>query len=299
MREASDDGDGVVRALLPEARLRVAVVVCTAAARTARRLHHLRPVSAALLGQGLAAGALLAALTKDEGRLNLQLECDGPLRGLFVDASGRGELRGYVKNPGVDLEGTGAFRWRPALGNSGFLSVLKDPGHGEPYRSSVQLTAHSLAADLNHYFELSDQVATHVGLEVRADAEEPLGAVAGVLLQALPDGDLAELRRRAEGLDAALASALAARPRGARALLQALFPGAEVLAAGPAVWRCACSKQRVLDAIGSLGRAEVQAILDEQGQAAVECQFCRTRHVATRADLEQLLAAAKPPRPAS
>jgi len=292
--QTAGDGDGVVRAMLPEARLRVAVVVCTEAARTARRLHQLRPVSASLLGQGLAAGVLLAALTKDESRLNLQLECDGPLRGLFVDASGRGEVRGYVKNPDVDLEGTGAFRWRPALGNSGFLSVLKDIGQGEYYRSSVQLTLHSLAADLNHYFETSDQVATHVSLEVRADGEEPLGAVAGVLLQAMPEGDVAELRQRAASLDAALTRALAAHPRGARELLEALFPGAEVLASSPAAWRCTCSKQRVLDAIGSLGRAEVQAILDEQGQAAVECQFCRTRHVATRADLEQLLAQARP-----
>ena len=119
--------DGLVRALWADKGLSASIAVVTDAAREGQRLHGLHDVSAMLLGQAMAAGALLVSLQKDQTRVNLQIECDGPLRGLFVDAGADGYLRGYVKNPYLDVEGNpGPMRWRPALGNSGFLSVLKD-----------------------------------------------------------------------------------------------------------------------------------------------------------------------------
>ena len=108
----------------------------------------------------------MAALQKGQQRVNVQVECDGPLRGLFVDAGADGTVRGYVKNALFQLEAVeGEFKWRPALGNSGFLSVLRDVG-SEYYRSSVELKALSLASDLNYYFDTSEQVTTRLALEV-------------------------------------------------------------------------------------------------------------------------------------
>ena len=72
-----------------------------------------------MLGEGLNAAVLLAALQKGSSRINLQIECDGVLRGMFVDASADGDVRGYVKEP--QLHGTAAV-----LGRGGFLSVLRD-----------------------------------------------------------------------------------------------------------------------------------------------------------------------------
>ena len=158
--------DAVVRALLEQPNLKVSVVVVTEVAREARRRHGLASAAATLFGQGLAAGALLASLQKDESRINLQLECDGPLRGYFVDAAVNGALRGYVKNPHVEVElSEGEFQWRAALGNSGFISVLRDVG-AEYYRSSVELQSMQLAEDLNHFFRASEQGPTRVFLEV-------------------------------------------------------------------------------------------------------------------------------------
>lgn len=294
--------DAVARALLEPKGLKVVVAVCTQVAREARQRHHLASVSAALMGQGLVGGVLLASLQKGDSRLNLQLEVDGALRGLFVDASAAGAVRGYVKNPDLDVElAEGPFRWRAALGNQGFLSVLRDV-EGDYYRSSVELTHLDLALDLNHYFATSDQVPTRVAIEVQRRGEEALGVVAGVLVQRLPDGDLPALEALGATLQADLARTLGglADPS-AEALLEALFAGRPELGLArleglPVQWRCQCSKERVLEAIGALGAAQVRDILEQQGSAAVTCQFCATRHELSGADLTQLLARLEGPR---
>ena len=285
--------DGVARALLPRSNLKVSVVVAGAAAREARAKHRLQTAAASLLGQALTGAALMASLQKDNSRINLQLECDGALRGLLVDASASGDVRGYVKNPYVDVElAEGAFRWRGALGNKGFLSVLRDIGEGEFYRSSVELTAMALADDLNKYFEVSEQVATRLALDVVAEADEPLSMVAGVLIQALPDGDAKVLESLGAALPERLHTALRSLPEvTAETLLQAVCAelSPQLTMTGPVQWKCTCSKERVLGTLASLGRAEVQDIFDTQGSTAVTCQFCSTRHEATFQDLVVLL----------
>jgi molecular chaperone Hsp33 len=289
-----ESSDGVVRGLLRQSNLNVSVVVCTQAAREGARRHQLRPVSAALLGQAVTGGLLLASLQKSASRLNLQLEVDGPLRGLFVDAGVDGDVRGYVKVPHLDVElGEGPFRWRAALGNAGFLSVLRDLGQGEYYRSSIELKHLDLALDLNEYFRASDQVHTQLALEVVRTTVEPLQHVAGVLVQALPDGDLLALAQEGRTLAGRLRQALDELPLAtAGAVLAALFPDdCEVMAVTPVRWQCTCSRARALVTIASLGEVEVQAIVDTLGSTAVTCQFCATKYEVTLTDLTDILAA--------
>ncbi len=284
--------DELFTALLPRSGLRVVAALTTGVAREARRLHRAEAGSAALLAEALTGVSLLAALQKEKTRVSLQLECDGPVRGLFVDADG-GSLRGYVKRPGLALVGAeGAFHWRPLLGNGGYLSVLRDLGEGEYYRSSVELQAFELARDLERYFLVSDQVETVVRIRAVAAGGEPFGAVGGVLLQKLPDGDagaLAEMGRRLgpEDLDRALVDASGSGP----ALLAALFPGTEVdvLAKRPLEFRCGCSRERVHRALLALGPAELEDLLAKEGQAEATCEFCTTRYVIPGEELRTLI----------
>ena len=290
--------DELVSALLKDAGLRVVVATAGGVARQARALHQAEPAAAALFAQGLSAASLLAALQKHRSRINLQLECDGPLRGFFVDADGgAGSVRGYVKNPAVQFTGAeGQWRWRPVLGNRGFLSVMRDLGGGEFYRSAVELQHFDFALDLERYFEASEQLPTQVALEVGTapvdGKPDVLGCVAGAFLQPLPDGDrelFAELGGR---LRADFARALAAHPgEGALALLKALVgrDDLEVMSRYPLVWQCTCGKERVRGALLSLGRAELEDILRKERQAEVTCQFCTARYVVSEAEIRELL----------
>lgn len=291
--------DELVSGLLKETDLRVVLVTATGLARRARELHRSEAASAALMAQGLTAGALLASLQKSDSRINLQLECDGPLRGLFVDGDTAGVLRGYAKNPLVShLGAEGQYHWRPALGNKGFLSVLRDLGGGEYYRSSVELERFDLAKDLERYFSISDQLPTRVYLTVlpgQGDgAPEPLGTVAGMLLQPLPDGDQEAFRALGDRLATDLESALRAQAgQGAVSLLKTLVPQAdlEVMSRYPVSFTCSCSKDRVKRALLSMGREELEDILAKEGQAEADCHFCTTHYVVSGDEIRELLAA--------
>lgn len=285
MSESSD----VLKGLLEATNLSVCVAVVSQVAHEARRRHGLQPVSAALLAQAFAGAAVMAALQKGNSRINLQLECDGALRGLFVDVGVDGSMRGYVKNPLVDVELGESFRWRAALGNSGFLSVLRDQG-GEYYRSSVELTAFELGGDLNRYFEISDQVKTQVAVAVAPRGAEPLGLVAAVLVQAMPQGDVAALERLGRTLQASLDAAVQDDSvDGADALFSRLFPGLVVSQRTPARFQCTCSREKTLSLLASMGKAEIQDIIDTTASTAVTCHFCATKYEVSFPDLLELL----------
>jgi molecular chaperone Hsp33 len=259
----------------------------TVGSRKARDSHGCAPTSAALLAQGLTAGALLAAsLEKQEARINLQLACDGPAGGLFVDAGTDGTLRGYIKNPGVFFTSGPGEPLAPerAIGRKGYVSVLRDLGGGDIYRGMVELEACELGQDLERYFRLSEQVETAVGLHVIAEGDEPLGHVAGILVQRLPRGDTATVERarqvlRRGGLDEMLRTG-----RTGSALFEGLDLGnhaIDVLADSPLELRCKCSQEKAVGAVLAMGLEEMRSLFAEVGEARITCEFCGTHyHVA-------------------
>lgn len=283
--------DEIVSGLLQSADIKVVLATAGDLSRKARALHRAQHAAASMLAQGLTSALLLGALQKERSQVNLQVECDGPLRGLFADADNEGAVRGYVKNPLVEYQGTpGSFEWRPVLGNSGFISVLRDNGSGEPYRSSVELTRFELALDLDHYFEISDQLPTSVLLAVEAEGDEPLAHVGGALLQTLPGGDRVALAALAQRLRAGdFRTALRAASGNARALCKGLLGDeVEILQSLPAAFRCRCSRERVLGALRTMGKAELTDVLEKEKQADVTCHFCSTRYVISEQELREL-----------
>ncbi len=291
--------DELVSGLLKDSDLRVVLVTTGELSRHARDVHQSQPASAVLFAQGLTAAALLGSLQKKEdSRINLQLECDGPLRGLFVDGDSSGVVRGYVKNPYVSHLGSeGHYRWRTALGNKGFLSVLRDLGGGEYYRSAVELESFDLTKDMERYFSMSDQLPTRLYLTVLPGVSdgtpEPLGTVVGLLLQPLPDGDQAAFRQLGDRMARDFESTVKAHAgQGATALLKALVPqpDLEVMSRYPVSFTCSCSKERVKRALMILGREELEDILATEGEAKADCHFCTTHYVVTGEEIREILA---------
>lgn len=281
--------DRLCRGLLPHLGLRAAFVRVGDTARMARVLHGLYPTSARLFAEGLAAGALLGALQKGEGRVNLQVECDGPIGGLFVDADAEGNVRGWVRRPSVHFPGDPARGARAALGGSGYLSVLREIRGGQHYRSAVELAELDLAADLRRWFAASEQVATALDLAVVARGDEPLAEVAAVLVQRLPDGDDAAVeaarRRIAAG---ALREALAAGAGAQDAIRAVAGDGFDLLADVEVAYRCGCSHDRARVAVSALGADGVADVLANEREAVITCEFCRARYVVTEPELRDI-----------
>jgi molecular chaperone Hsp33 len=281
--------DRLVRGLLPALGLRAMYVRATDTARIARMLHGLYPTAAYLFAEAMTGALLVAALQKERSRINLQIECDGPVRGLFADADQDGNVRGYVRNAAVHFPGDPAAGARAALGGGGFVSVLRDLGGGQFYRGQVELRALDLSKDLARYFSDSEQVATALELRVAARGEEPLGEVAGVLLQRLPDGDDAAIEEARRRLSAgALAAALSAGANAQQAIAAIAGAPFELLADTEVAYRCGCSHERARVAVSALGAEGVKDVLAKEREAIITCEFCRQRYVVGAEELEDI-----------
>ncbi|MGC4000395.1 MAG: Hsp33 family molecular chaperone HslO [Anaeromyxobacter sp.] len=286
----TERGDRLCRGVFADRGLRAVFVRIGDLARMARVLHGLYPTSAHLFAEALAAGALLGALQKQErGRINLQVECDGPLRGLFVDADAEGNVRGYVRSPRVHFPGEPVQGARAALGGDGILSVLRDQGEGQFYQSSVKLEAFDLREDLRRWITASEQVATAADLAVVARDGEPLAEVAGLLIQRLPDGDdQAVQEARARIAAGALPRALAEGRSAQEIIREVAGEGFELLADMEVAYRCRCSPERVRVAVSALGPEGIDEVLANEKQAAVTCEFCQQHYVVDEAELREI-----------
>lgn len=280
--------DRLVRGLLPERGVRAVFARVGDTARMARVLHGLYPTSARLFAEALAGGLLLGALQKDRARVNLQVECDGPLKGLLVDADPDGNVRGYVRRPEVNFPGDPARGAQAALGGSGYLSVLRDQG-GSWYRAHVELRDFVLARDLERYFAESEQIETALDVAVVPHGGEPLGDAAGLIFQKLPDGDPREIAAlRARLRQGELPRALAAGG-GAQEVIRAVAgEGFELLADQEVAYRCSCSYERARNAVSALGRVELEDVLQKEKEAVITCEFCRQRYVVGEAELRDM-----------
>jgi molecular chaperone Hsp33 len=281
--------DRLCRGLVPHGGLRAVFARVGDTARMARVLHGLYPTSAHLFAEALAASAVLGALQKQHGRVNLQLECDGPLAGLFVDADTAGNVRGYVRRPAIHFPGDPARGARAALGGSGFLSVLRDLGGGHHYRSAVELSAFDLVEDLRRWFRASEQVETGLDLAVVGRDGEPLAEVAALLVQKLPDGDPAALEAaRSRLAGGALREALVRGASAQEAIAAVCGDGFDLLADEEIAYRCGCSQARARAAVSALGVQGVNEVIANEREAVITCEFCRARYVVPEAELRDI-----------
>ncbi len=282
--------DLLLRGLASPGDLRVVQVEATDLCRMARMLHGLAPTSAAVFSEALVAGLLLGSLQKERTRVNVSLEVDGPISGLLVDAGTDGDVRGRVRRPDVHFPGDPAIGPRAALGGSGTLSVLRDLGRGEFYRGSVEFVAGTLTENLRRYFVASEQVETALDVQVLARGDEPLGAVAGIVIQKMPEGSaaaLAEVRHRiASG---AFRDALAGGAAGAALCRSVVGDGLAVLGEGEVAYVCNCSRERAVNAVGALGTEGIRQILAAEKQVVIDCEFCKKRYVVEEAELADIL----------
>ena len=272
--------DQFVRAMTSDGFVKAAAISSRELTERARQIHKTLPVATAALGRTLAAASLMgSALKEEEASLTLRIAGDGPLGTLLAVSDPEGNVRGYVQNPQVDLplRPDGKLDVGGAVGSQGLLTVIRDIGLKEPYVGSVALLGGEIAEDLASYFVESEQIPTACALGVLVDRDQSVRAAGGYLIQLLP-GAGEDVVAKVEGgvLAAPAVSALLDAGAGPEELLRTVLSDftVEVLETRPVAYKCYCSRERMERALISLGTAELERLLAEQGSCSLSCQFC-------------------------
>ena len=286
--------DYIVRATAGGGSIRAFAATTRELVQHAREIHHTSPIASAALGRMLTAAAMMGTMLKGEKDiLTLQLRGEGPLQGVVVTSDSKAQVKGYVFNPSVELPDQipGKLDVRSAIG-AGHLSVIKDIGMREPYAGKIELVSGEIAEDLTYYFAQSEQTPSAIGLGVLVETDTSIRRAGGFIIQLLPDA-AEEMIDRLEKKLAAIpyVSDLLDMGQTPEDILQMILGEFDlnILDKVPTHFYCNCTRERVEKALISIGRDELEKIIQEDKKANLHCHFCSKEYDFNEAELIKLL----------
>ena len=286
--------DYIIRATAANDQIRAFAAVTTEMVETAREHHNTSPVATAALGRLLTAGAMMGSMMKGEKDvLTLQIKAGGPLQGITVTADSQGNVKGYVGNPDVCIQANskGKLDVAGAVG-PGFLTVIKDMGLKEPYSGQVMLQTCEIAEDLTYYFATSEQVPSAVGLGVLMNKNNTVRQAGGFIVQLMPFAEeevISRLEQNVQKINSV--TNLLEEGHTPESLLEKVLEGFDVQINEKmdTRFRCNCSKERVAKALISIGRKELNEMIQEGKPIEMNCHFCNTNYNFTVEELKEIL----------
>ena len=286
--------DYIIRATAANDQIRAFAAVTTEMVETAREHHNTSPVATAALGRLLTAGAMMGSMMKGgKDVLTLQIKAGGPLQGITVTADSQGNVKGYVGNPDVCIPANskGKLDVAGAVG-PGFLTVIKDMGLKEPYSGQVMLQTCEIAEDLTYYFATSEQVPSAVGLGVLMNKNNTVRQAGGFIVQLMPFAEeevISRLEQNVQKINSV--TNLLEEGHTPESLLEKVLEGFDVQINEKmdTRFRCNCSKERVAKALISIGRKELNEMIQEGKPIEMNCHFCNTNYSFTVEELKEIL----------
>lgn len=284
--------DYLVKAMAFNGEVRVYAVNTTATINEAQRRHQTYPTASAALGRAMTVGVMMGAMLKGDNKITIKIEGDGPIGSILVDANAQGGVRGYVTHPQthLPLNEFGKLDVAGVVGTTGVISVVKDLGLRENYTGQSPIVCGELGLDFANYFVTSEQTPTAVGVGVLVDTDNTIKAAGGFVIQMMPGAS--------EATAIAIEQKVTTMTPVSKLIEQGLTPeqilvsilgkeNIEFLSEEEVNFQCTCSRTRFEDAIISLGKHEIESLIEE-GQAEADCHFCREKYIYTIADLEKM-----------
>lgn len=296
--------DKIIRCITSDGSLMASAIDSSDLVYTAQSLHTLTRTTAAGLGRLLTGASMMGALLKyEKSTLTITLNGNGPAGSLVAKADARGNVRGYVEHPEVDLpiRKDGKIDVGGAVGSQGRMTVIRDEGHGEPYIAHTELISGEIAEDITGYYAYSEQIPTYCALGVLTDKEDGKVILSGgLLVQVLPGADASAIDR--------LEQNTAEMPSVTTMLAQGIEPqeickkalagfDIEVLDCFEINYVCNCSKERFSRMLLTLDAEEIRTLpLVKDEKAEVTCHYCSRHYYYTREELNQIAQQAMPKR---
>lgn len=286
--------DYVIRATAGDGQIRAFVATTRNLVEEARSLHETTKVATAALGRTLTATSMMGLMMKNENdKVTVIIKGGGPIGTILVTSDSKGNVKGYVTNPNVEVENypNGKLNVAGAVGTQGHVKVIKDIGLREPYNGSYPLVSGEIAEDFTHYFALSEQTPSVVSLGVltRADEVEHAG---GFIVQLMPDAEEENIAKLEQNIGK-LSSITNMLKEGNTPedilgiVLEGLNP--KILDRCEVKFECECSKEKVKNALVAIGKTALAEIIEEDKKAEIGCQFCNRKYNYTEEELIEVL----------
>ncbi|MEF2097907.1 Hsp33 family molecular chaperone HslO [Bacillus sp. CFBP9009] len=290
--------DYLIKALGYEGQVRAYAVSTTDTVGEAQRRHYTWPTASAALGRAMTAGVMMGGMLKGEEKLTIKIEGGGPIGSILVDSNAKGEVRGYVTHPQThfDLNEQGKLDVRRAVGTDGLLTVVKDIGLRDYFSGQVPLVSGELGEDFTYYFVTSEQVPSSVGVGVLVNPDNSILAAGGFIIQLMPgtsEDTISKIENRLNTITP-VSKMIQSGMTPEEILTEILGEGnVNILEKMDVQFSCQCSKERIANALISLGQAEIRDIIETDGQAEAHCHFCNQTYQFSKEELEELEAETK------
>ena len=287
--------DKIIKLLAYDGKISIICANTTNLVEEARKIHDLSPVATAAFGRLLTISAIMAIKMKNQkDKLTVQIKGNGPIGTMLVTANNYPELKGYVSNPQIDLplNDMGKLDVGKAVGNQGYINVIKDIGLKEPYIGISPLSTGEIADDFTNYFVNSEQIQSAVALGVLIDKNGTRTA-GGYLITPMPDASEEEITKVEQSIFKAGAVCKLLDQNLTLEEIAKKVTGDENIEIIEEnitpIYKCNCSKEHMEDCIATIGKEELLDIIENEGQAELTCHFCNKRYYFTKKELENIL----------
>lgn len=288
--------DKILTAMNESGTYRIHLAITSEMCREGAKIHRTTPVTTAALGRTLTAAAMMSKELKTEtARLSVLIKGDGPVGQIIVTADGAGNVKGNIANPFVDLPlKNGKLDVGGSLG-IGELTVVRDIGLKEPYSGTIALASGEIAEDLTAYYYISEQRNTSFALGVKVGKDLGVECAAGIFVQLMPaaseesadvlEGILNKMLPITTVYEMAVEKSAGMTEEGIlESMKEIIFSDApavylpKTLEFSDARWNCDCSRERMKQALMTIGVEEIEDIIKKDGKAELVCHFCNTKY---------------------
>ena len=286
--------DKITNFLAYDGRIGITCIKTTSMVEEARKTHDLSPVATAALGRVLTITALMANEMKEkEDKITVQIKGNGPIGTILAVANNVPEVKGYIQNPYVDLplNEFGKLDVGGAVGQDGYIHVIKDIGLKEPYIGISNLTSGEIADDFTNYFVNSEQRQAAVSLGVLVD-KNGVREAGGYLITPMPDATEEDISNVEKGIfEAGAISKMLDEKLSLIDIAKKVTGDKNIKVIEDCkvpVYKCDCSKEKMKTALISIGKKEIEDIIKEDGKAELVCHFCNKKYDFNKEELEEI-----------
>lgn len=286
--------DQIIKFLAYDGKISVICASTTNMVEEARKIHDLSPVATAALGRVITITALIGAEMKNKtDKLTIQIKGNGPIGKIVAVSDNYPHVKACLTNPVVDipLNEFGKLDVGTAIGNQGFINVIKDIGLKEPYIGISPLTSGEIADDFANYFQTSEQRQTAVALGVLVD-KNGVKASGGYIISAMPDATDEEISNVEKSIfQAGAMSKMLDQKLSLKEIAEKITGDKKIKvidASIEPVYECECNKEKFADSLITLGKEQLKELIEEDGKAEIKCQFCNKTYKFTKEELEEI-----------